>query len=49
MVCDNIDPKKGVQIMSADQTEPEPMRKDQLNYIKKQISPYYREIRETGF
>ena len=27
--------------MNADQTEPEPMRKDQLNYIKKQIIQTY--------
>jgi hypothetical protein len=49
-VCGNIPLIIGGNIMGADQMKPEPMTKDQLDYIKKEIKKTYLYlISHTGF
>jgi hypothetical protein len=49
-VFDNIFSRKGGNIMNTDQRKPEPMKKDQLDNIKKQIiQTYLLLISHTGY
>jgi hypothetical protein len=49
-VCDNIFSNKGENIMNADLMKPQPMTKDQLEDIKKEIKrTYLYLISHTGY